>query len=379
MTEPRLARPILMTTDPFGGVWNYTLDLCRELGNHGVDVALASMGRSLTEIERAQVRRLPRVRLFEGSFKLEWMADPWHDVSAAGAWLESLSAHIAPSVVHLNQFTHGALPWNAPSIVVGHSCVCSWFQAVKRSPPGADWQKYKFMVARGLRGADAVTAPSHWLLAQLRHSYGDFAAAAPIYNGLDPARFAPAAKEDFILTAGRLWDDAKNIAILERLAPRLRWPIYAAGESASPDGGRTSLKHLRRLGKLEGATLHAWMARAAIFVLPARYEPFGLAALEAALSGCALVLGDIPSLREVWHQAALFASPDDPEEIRAALDSLIENSALRNRLAQEGRRRAQTFTAQRMARCYLALYRQLLDGAPPRRKIAVESSRWSSP
>ena len=121
------------------------------------------------------------------------------------------------------------------------------------------------------------------------------------------------------------------------------------------------------------------MARAAIFVLPARYEPFGLAALEAALSGCALVLGDIPSLREVWHQAALFASPDDPEEIRAALDSLIENSALRNRLAQEGRRRAQTFTAQRMARCYLALYRQLLDGAPPRRKIAVESSRWSSP
>ncbi len=32
--------------------------------------------------------------------------------------------------------------------------------------------------------------------------------------------------------------------------------------------------------------------------LPARYEPFGLSVLEAALSGCALVLGDIPSLRE---------------------------------------------------------------------------------
>jgi glycogen synthase len=54
-----------------------------------------------------------------------------------------------------------------------------------------------------------------------------------------------------------------------------------------------------------------WYARASIYALPARYEPFGLSALEAALSGCALILGDIPSLREVWLEAAPYVSPDD--------------------------------------------------------------------
>src|SRR5690606_28205132 len=121
---------------------------------------------------------------------------------------------------------------------------------------------------------------------------GEFAAAAPVYNGRRPPRLAAAAKDDFILTAGRLWDEAKNIAILDPLAPRLRWPVYAAGDTVSPDGKRARLQRLRWLGRVDGATLQGWMARAAIFVLPARYEPFGLAPLEAALAGCALVLGD---------------------------------------------------------------------------------------
>ncbi|MEB3829625.1 glycosyltransferase [Phormidium sp. CCY1219] len=56
--------------------------------------------------------------------------------------------------------------------------------------------------------------------------------------------------------------------------------------------------------------LSHWYARAAIYAFPARYEPFGLSVLEAALSGCALVLGDIPRLREMWGDAAVFANPD---------------------------------------------------------------------
>ena len=378
MTRHHRARPILMTTDPIGGVWSYSLDLCRELGHCGVDVALASMGRRLTAHERARVRTLPRVELFESAFKLEWMADPWRDVAAAGEWLRGLAARLEPSVIHLNQFSHGALAWNAPCLVVGHSCVCSWFEAVKGSPPGGDWRNYKLMVARGLCGADAVTAPSGWLLAQLKNIYGDFAAAAPVYNGRDPARFAPAAKENFILAAGRLWDEAKNIATLNALAPRLRWPIYAAGDSASPDGELSLLEHLRLLGRVSDTILGGWMSRAAIFVLPARYEPFGLAAMEAGLSGCALVLGDIPSLREIWGDAALFVAPDDPDEIGAALAALIADVALRRRLARHARRRAKQFTPRRMARAYLALYRSMLGGAATNAETRLELSPWSA-
>jgi glycosyltransferase involved in cell wall biosynthesis len=65
------------------------------------------------------------------------------------------------------------------------------------------------------------------------------------------------------------------------------------------------------------------MERAAIYVLPARYEPFGLSALEAALSGCALVLGDLPSLREIWGETAVFIPPDDSEALHSAVSALI--------------------------------------------------------
>ena len=93
------------------------------------------------------------------------------------------------------------------------------------------------------------------------------------------------------------------------------------------------------------------MSHASIYALPALYEPFGLSILEAALSGCALVLGDIPSLRENWTGAALFAG-----DLKEALTSLMDDFALRNRLATAARKRALTFTPERMAAGYLAAY-----------------------
>ena len=86
------------------------------------------------------------------------------------------------------------------------------------------------------------------------------------------------------------------------------------------------------------------MARASIYAMPARYEPFGLSILEAGLSGCALVLGDIPSLREHWEGAAVFVAPDDRDALRSAIARLIDNPG---RLAELGRRarvRGQEFT-----------------------------------
>jgi glycosyltransferase involved in cell wall biosynthesis len=360
-----------MTADPIGGVWTYALDLCRELRH--CEIALAIMGRRLTAAERSMLRKLPHLDLFESDFKLEWMSDPWHDVAAAAEWLNGLAQRIRPSLAHLNQFSHGALDWTIPCLVVGHSCVYSWFQAVKSHRPGEGWQEYKRMVSRGLRGADRVTAPSHWMLAALKKHYGEFAAAEPIYNGSNSERFVPRTKNGFILTAGRLWDPAKNIAVLDAVAARLRWPIYAAGETNGPDGAEADLKNLRLLGSLDGALLSYWMGRAEIFVLPALYEPFGLSALEAALSGCALLLGDIPSLREIWHDAALFIQPRDKQEIAAALTALVADQPRRRRLAEKARRRALDFTSRRTALAYLALYRDMLGHFQPRSRALSQA------
>lgn len=361
MTWCQTTGPILMTTDPIGGVWNYALDLCRELGKHTIEIKLASMGRRLHPSERAQVGQMAHVELFESDFKLEWMDFPWDDVAAAGDWLGDLAARCAPSLTHLNQFSHGALDWGAPCLVVGHSCVYSWFQAVKGRLPGAPWQQYQRMVSRGLSGADRVTAPSQWMLSALEWNYGGFAAAQPIYNGRDSSGFVPRIKEDFILTSGRLWDEAKNIAVLSTAAAELDWPIFAAGEMTGPLGEGPSLKNLQLLGRLATADLGRWMGRAAVYVLPAYYEPFGLSILEAALAGCALVLGDIASLREIWQDAALFVPPDDADRIAAALTLLISNAPLRKALACKSRQRALEFTPERSAHAYLALYQEMLS------------------
>jgi glycosyltransferase involved in cell wall biosynthesis len=182
-----------------------------------------------------------------------------------------------------------------------------------------------------------------------------------IYNARDPRDFAAAAaaKEPFILTAGRIWDEAKNTAALEAIAPRVRWPTLIAGPGRAEANGSPNP---RFLGPLDPSELAAVMARASIYALPARYEPFGLSALEAALCGCALVLGDIESLREIWGDAAVFVAPDDHDELAVAINRLIEQPNRRAALADSARRRAAHFSPQRLADEYLAVYRHSFRG-----------------
>ena len=99
---------------------------------------------------------------------------------------------------------------------------------------------------------------------------------------------------------------------------------------------------------------------AAIYALPARYEPFRLEVLEAAAPGCALVLGDIASLRELWDGAALFVAPDDDRALRAR----AERSRRRRRPPWGARpsrpcTRPPTFGSLAMARRYEVLYRAI--------------------
>src|SRR5947209_9534282 len=118
---------ILMTTDTVGGVFTYAIELAEGLRHDGVEVALATFGRRMSRDQRRRVRAAGADVLLESSLALEWMPDPWDDVRAAEERLLELERREDPDVVHLNAFTHGAAPWRAPAVVVGHSCVCSWW------------------------------------------------------------------------------------------------------------------------------------------------------------------------------------------------------------------------------------------------------------
>jgi len=355
-----MPRKVLMTADTVGGVWTYALELARGLADQGIEVAIATMGAPVDGLQREMAGRIPRLKVFESNFKLEWMEDPWRDVERAGDWLLGLEERFAPDLIHLNGYAHAALPWRAPKIVVGHSCVLSWWEAVKNEPAPEDWRRYREEVRAGLAAADFVIAPSAAMMSALSRHYGPLPRARVVHNGRDVRQFRATAKEPMLFSAGRLWDEAKNLEALESVAPRLPWPVFVAGENHHPDGGEARPHHTRLLGRLSQRALAAWLGRASIYVLPARYEPFGLSVLEAALSGCALVLGDIPSLRELWRNRAVFVPPDDPEALEDALVRLIEDPDRRNTLAAGARSRAIERTTERMVEGYLEAYGEVL-------------------
>lgn len=301
------------------------------------------------------------------------MDEPWDDLAAAGDWLLRLAHRWKPDLIHLNDYPYGDLPWPAPVLIVGHSCVLSWWQAVRHEPAPAAWNRYRETVGRGLAAAGQVVAPSAAMLAALERHYGPLPPSRVIYNG---RRMRPAPelrKEPLILSAGRVWDQGKNVDTLVRAAVGLPWPIYVAGEIRHPSGGVPEFANARFLGRLSAEALAAWFARAAVYALPARYEPFGLSPLEAALAGCALVLGDIPSLREVWDKAAIYVLPDDGRGLRAALLSLARDEMLRLDYARRAKERAGRYTLERMAGEYWNTYSALL--APSRTRSKAVGSR----
>lgn len=349
---------VLMTADTVGGVFTYAVDLLKDLEREGADVLLATLGRPCTPEQRALLEPLGKVELVESAYRLEWMADPWDDLQQAADWLLALERRFQPDIVHLNHLAHGALPWRTPVLTVAHSCVVTWWRSVHGCEAPQSWDRYREVVRASLRTSDAVLAPSLSMLKELRRCYGTLPEARVIRNRRNDRSLRPGPKDPFIFTAGRLWDEAKNLRLVAQVAHALEWPVYAAGEGAQESTGS-----LHGLGALDSKEMGKWMRRASIYCLPALYEPFGLSVLEAALSGCALVLGDIVSLRENWDGAARFVNPREPASLRQALEDLTRDPQLLQELQIAARERALAINAGSLGAEYTELYAHVLEAA----------------
>ncbi|MBV9555260.1 MAG: glycosyltransferase family 4 protein [Alphaproteobacteria bacterium] len=358
-----------MTGDTVGGVWSYALQLVEALAPHGVEVLLVAMGGEPNRDQLRAAAALPNLRLIASPLKLEWMAEPAADLRRTRDRLREAEARFAPDVVHINGYADAAAGFAAPVAVVAHSCVPSWWRACRQDAIPACWDAYRDRLARGVAAARCVVAPSCAFLDSFIAANGTPRCSRVIHNGRDPERYRPGRKRRFALATGRLWDEAKNIAAVCRAASQIAHPVSVAGPG-SPHG---AVPHnLRLLGRLDGAALAAQMAEAAVFVAPARYEPFGLAVLEAALSGCALVVGDIPTMRELWDGAAHFVDPDNSDALAGTIERLLSDAGAAQSAGRAARRRALTYSAERMARGYVALYRELL--APARPPVDAEAA-----
>jgi glycosyltransferase involved in cell wall biosynthesis len=352
-----------MTADSVGGVWSYSLDLCRLLAERGVEVVLAVMGPAPDAAQMAEAASIPSLELRHRPFDLEWFQYvPAAELVRSADWLRDLAEQRAVDLVHLNGYAHAAARWQIPVVVVAHSCVYSWWVAVHGTAPPDEYRAYRQRVAAGLRAACAVVAPSRWMLESLRSLYRLPLVESEVIPNFTLSTAKPAAKEGLVMASGRLWDTAKNLRLLDRAAPEVSWPVYVAGAAEGPEGTSGTHQHVRTTGHLSRFEMAAWLSRAAIFAHPARYEPFGLAVLEAATSGCALVLSDIPPLRELWEGCAVFAGFDDSGQWTSELNRMIANPAYREELAARARSRAAEFVPEATAVRYLDLYRRVIAG-----------------
>lgn len=352
---------VFMTADAVGGVWPYTIDLAEGLGAEGIETVLAVLGPAPSVAQLSALRRLSCVQLIETGLSLDWTARSEAELRDINTVLAELAAGCRPDLVHLHApALAGFERFDVPTVATAHSCVATWWNAVRSGPMPEEFLWRSGATRRGLESVGQVIAASAGFAAALRKAYGESFAITVIPNGRVRSPSLLREKQHLIFTAGRLWDEGKNIRVLDRAAEHIDAPIFAAGPLAGPHGVTAHFDNLKLLGTLDAAAMAHWLASAPVFAASARYEPFGLAVLEAAQASAALVLSDIPSFRELWEGAAIFVDPEDEEAWAMVLQMALDAPARRRELGAAAEARSKRYSRQAMVSATLALYREVL-------------------
>ncbi|EAR53126.1 putative glycosyltransferase protein [Oceanicola granulosus HTCC2516] len=353
--------PVLLTLDAVGGVWRYAIDLARGLRALGRPVCFAGFGPAPDAAQRAEAEALGP--LDWGPQALEWMARGPGDVAGAGDWLAEVADRRGAGLIQCNLPSQAAdLPSGRPVLAVSHSCLASWFEAVRGSGVPGDMAWAHELTAAGLARADAVVAPSAAQAAALKRLYSGLNDLHVVHNASADA-VPEVTRTETIVAAGRWWDEGKGGATLDAAAGRVDWPVLMLGATAGPNGARLDVQVADHRGALPHDAAARLIASAGIFVSPSLYEPFGLAVLEAARAGAPLVLSDIPTFRELWDDSALFFPPGDADALAATLTALARDPARRSALGAAAKTRAARYTLAAQARAMADIHDRVAAAA----------------
>jgi glycosyltransferase involved in cell wall biosynthesis len=348
---------LLLVTDAVGGVWTYSVELARALQPLGIEATLAVMGPHASPAQREAATGL---RIIETGLPLDWIEPDRGELRRAGDALADLARIEAVDVVQSNSSALLAeCKFDQPCVAVQHSCVASWWAAVRGTSLPDDFAWRRDLTQAGLQRAAAVVAPSAAFAAETARIYDVPSPVGVVHNGRRMPSLQAVPQGDFVFTASRLWDEGKNVATLDAAAARLQVPFQAAGATRGPNGASIALQHLEHLGDLSESRLAGLYAARPVFASAALYEPFGLSVLEAGQAGCALVLSDIPTHREIWNGAAIFVPARDADAFARAVDDVLADPDERQELGQLARSRAALYSPERMARGMADVYERL--------------------
>jgi glycosyltransferase involved in cell wall biosynthesis len=360
---------VLMTTDTLSSVWTYTRELACELDRRGWRVTLVSFGEIPLPEQISWMKPLCRLDYRPTAFRLDWMEEGQRDFIESSAYLLSIANELRPDVFHCNHLCYGNAV-RTPGILVAHGDYLTWWRSAHGSEPrDSSWLRwYRRKIAGAISQAAVLVAPTRWMLNEVHTTYGACVREQVILPGRNPIEFNPyVTKEDSVVAVGRRLDATSGIHLLARCA--LPVPLVVAEEHlplphASAQTGPAmnfAGNNVRFAGPQTEAQLRLLYSRASVFASTSRYETSGMPVTAAAFSRCALVLNDVPPLRELWRDSAMYFSRNDKESLSQAIDLLSRDECLRLELANRAFRRArERFTAKRMADDYIALYHSLM-------------------
>jgi glycosyltransferase-like protein len=245
---------------------------------------------------------------------------------------------------------------------------------------------------RSVTSADLVLSVSQATSREVRAVFGR--EAPVISNGVDLSRFAQpeeraresvrsriglAAGDTLILSVGGVEERKNSLAALDAVAlafgkhRELRWVVAGGASIWEHESYRSEFARrlgllpaelrarISLLGSIPEPELTALYQLSDILLCPSLQEGFGLCVLEALASRTAVVVSHGAPFDEYLDQrCARFVDPLSPSTIAGALSSLLDDAAQRQRLTENGYRRAQSYSWDVVAERHVARYESLL-------------------
>lgn len=310
----------------------------------------------------------------------KWLARLWHRTQLP------LPVELATGPVDLYHATDFVLPPTRRStrtLLTVHDL--SFVRVPEAASPGLKAYLDR-VVPRSVQRADFILADSQATKDDLMRLYGVSAEKIDVLlSGVD-ARFKRVSDADIILTTRRRHaiGERPYIFAVGTIQPRKNYErvilalaalrgrghdlalVIAGGKGwledpiyqTIRDTGMQDFVHL--IGFVDDADLPALYSSAVCLAFPSLYEGFGLPILEAMACGTPVVTANVSSLPEVAGDDALLVDPYDQDAITNAIERLVTDETLRQRLVQGGYERVKQFTWSASARKLHQIYSALL-------------------
>jgi glycosyltransferase involved in cell wall biosynthesis len=296
------------------------------------------------------------------------------------AALARLITRFQPDVVHIQCVSAQGLYLGLLKRRLGFPLVVT-LQGERRMDAMQVYQRSRVMepmLARLLGTADFVTACSRATLADVADLWPAGPNSAVVPNGISLAEFdeTPGCPmvtcRPFLFATGRqvhnkgfdVLIDAFQLVAARHPAIDLviggDGPEHAALRRQAAAYGLSERVHLP--GLLDRVQTVTYFRQCRVFVLPSRYEPFGIVNLEAMAAGKAVIATDVGGVAEVVRdgETGLLVAPEDADQLAEAMVVLLNDPDRSARLGGRGREYARCYDWLRVAAQYVALYRSLV-------------------